>query len=338
MNRLKIEILKILRSARKSDGYVSGESISEKLKVTRAAVWKAIEGLKELGYKIQSHKRLGYKLVEDEILYNQIDLEINLSHKYEWIKKVYFYDEVDSTQKVAKDIVKRELKGWTIVVADSQKHGRGRLSRSWFSPKGKGIWVSVILKPKLPPSYIQLLSLVSGIAVCKAIKEVCDMDAGLKWPNDVLLNGKKLCGIIAETASDIDEIKYAIIGLGLNVSTRKEEFPKEIRPIATSLFIEGSKTLNRVFILQKLVENLKHYLDILESPEGHKKLIRLYKKYNITIGKKISFIYHKSQLTGYAVDIDALGNLLVDTKDSGVLRLAATDIFHVRDANALDSS
>ena len=301
----------MLRSASKN--FVSGESIAEKLEVSRTAIWKHIQSLRKRGYKISSSERLGYKLDETpdlllpEIVQYGLQTEIIAAEN-----KIVYKNSVDSTNEIAKKLANDGALDGTIIVAEEQTGGKGRLQRNFFSPKEKGIWFSIILRPQCLPKDAPKFTLMAAVAVVKMLERF-NLQAKIKWPNDILYDGRKLVGILTEMSAEIDHVNYIVVGIGINVNVRREEFPADIREIAASLSEMAGKNLSRVEIFRALLEEI----DRLYINYDFDEIFKLWRKYNLTLGKKVTVLSAESGgiFTGKAVDIDAEGALIVDTAE-----------------------
>lgn len=315
---------KILIFLKKNAGYVSGEEISHSLGITRSAIWKHIQELRELGYDIVAVPHLGYRLLSppDRLFPS----EINEGLKTKCIgKKIYYYDAVSSTMDIATELGMKGAPEGTLVLAETQTKGRGRLGRSWSSPKYKGIYLSLILKPKISPNQAPVLTLLAAVSVCEAIKEIADLEAKIKWPNDILIHNKKLGGILTELNAETDEIRFVIIGIGLNVNNEK----KSLIPQATSLKEQRKENIDRIELLKGILEKLEeNYLCFCEK--SHRAIIEKWRSFSLTLGKRIKIISHDIHLEGVALDIDIDGGLLL-RKDSGLIeKVMAGDVVHCR--------
>ena len=220
---MKAEILKILK---KAEGYVSGQQLCEQLGVSRTAVWKAIRQLEEEGYVIEAVRNKGYRLVEDADVLTVAELRSVLDTKWLGQEVDYFY-ETDSTNNRARDAAEKGASHGYLAVADSQTAGKGRRGRVWNSPHGTDIFMSFLMRPSFGPSQASMLTLVAGMAVVKGVQKATGLNAMIKWPNDAVVNGKKICGILTEMSTEEDTIRYVVVGIGINVNAR--EFPEEIR-------------------------------------------------------------------------------------------------------------
>ena len=223
------KVLELLRSA--GDGYISGEEIAGRLGVSRTAVWKHIRALKAAGYEIDSHARKGYTLLEAPDLLLPQEIQPKLQTRIVG-KNMIHYDDIPSSNNEAKRLAQEGAPEGTVVVAEAQSTGKGRLSRGWYSPARKGIWFSVILRPPFLPQEAPKCTLLAAVAVVRAMKDM-GFPVGIKWPNDVLYEGKKLVGILTEMSAEMERINYVVIGTGINVNLWPEDFPEDVREILT---------------------------------------------------------------------------------------------------------
>lgn len=330
MRRLAKLVLSFLRD--ESSSFVSGERLSEALGVSRTAIWKAVEELKRKGYPIESHKKLGYKLSSREPLYNELEIELMLED-LPWGHPTLFFEEVPSTQDVAKQLALQGAPEGLLVVADRQSSGRGRKGRSWESPPGSGVWASILLRPSVSPAFLHLLNFAAGLSVKEAITALTGIEGvQLKWPNDVLIGGRKVCGILAEGSVETDRILYCVLGIGINVSS--EGLSEGLSDKATSLSAEakkrGTNPPGRLHLLVEVIRRLHRRIAQNFSDElGRKSLLEEYKSSCDTIGRKILFEEEGSWREGVAVDVDEFGHLVVGLKGSTTRRIASSDVFHL---------
>lgn len=315
---------KIIDFLRKKHDYVSGDWISHHLGISRQALWKHIQELKEAGYDIIAVPHLGYKLISspDRLFPSEISYEINTKFIG---KKVYYFDTVPSTMDIAFEFGMKQAPEGTLILAEAQTKGRGRLGRDWVSPKYKGIYLSLILKPKISPNQASILTLLSAVSVCEAIKAMTGLDAQIKWPNDVLIHHKKLGGILTELNAEMDEVRFIVVGIGLNVNNDE----KSLINSAISLKELKKEDINRAELLREILRKIEANYLLLQN-KGSRPIIEKWREYNITLGKRIKVHYHKEYLEGQAVDIDRDGGLLVRT-DSGVIKkVVSGDVVHCR--------
>lgn len=323
---LQSEIRKRLLEAfsHANGGYVSGQKISELLGCSRTAVWKHIEELRKDGYELEAVRRLGYRIIEtpDKISGNEIQLGLETEF---FGRNVYYEESVDSTQRVAHEKANENAPNGTIIVADEQVAGRGRLNRNWYSPKSTGIWMSIILRPEIPLQKAPQLTLLAAVAVAQGIQEATGLIPDIKWPNDILIKGKKVVGILTELQAESDRIHSVIIGIGINVNQQKSDFPEEIAGIATSLAREKEEKLNRAEIIQHILLKMeKLYKEYLQN--GFQIVKVLWESYAVSIGQKIiaRTIHHK--IEGQALGITDEGVLLLKDDDGVIHHIYSADI------------
>ncbi len=320
MRKTIVEMLK-----RAGNEFVSGESIAGELKISRTAVWKHIQKLREHGYEILSRERRGYKLKDAPDLLLPSEIQIGLDTQIVGVE-MHYEPSVDSTNRVAKALAYHGAKDGTIVVAEEQTGGKGRRERNFYSPRGKGIWFSVILRPKILPKDAPQLTLMTAVAVAEAMNRF-KLKPEIKWPNDLLFDGRKIVGILTEMTGEIGRITYVVVGVGINVNFRREDFPEEIRPVAASLSEMSGEELSRVQILRAVLEEFdKLYREV--NANGFDEILKRWRKYNVTLGKNIrvvSAIEDGENFEGKAVDIDKDGALIVETPE-GLRTVYAGDV------------
>lgn len=315
---------KILGLLRGREGYLSGEDISRQLDVSRTAIWKHMQTLKQEGYDIESHPRLGYKLrqVPDLLLPEEIRSRLTTAKFGRGI--IHYFAEIESTNNEAKRQAAAGCAEGTIVLAEAQVSGRGRLSRGWFSPFGRGVWLSIVLRPPFPPQEAPKCTMMAAVAVNRAIRRVTGIQSGIKWPNDILFQGKKLVGILTEMSAEMDAINHVVIGMGINVNIEQQEFPAELSDIATSLAAAAGHPISRLELLIAILEELEGvYQQAIAT--GFKEIFEQWRQQSITLGQAVNVIGVTNQFTGVAVDIDDDGALLVQTTE-GVERVIAGDV------------
>lgn len=305
--------------------FVSGEKMSGRLGISRAAVWKHIKALESECYEIESVSGLGYKLsaipdiLDSKTIFYGLKTQI-FGHRLE------IYETIDSTNSRAKILALGGAQEGTIVIADTQTAGRGRMDRIWISPAKKGLWLSIILKPPISPERAPELTVLAAIAAAKAFEDFAGLNATIKWPNDIVINGKKLCGILAEIQAEPDVVRSVVMGIGINVNMQKDDFPAELQDSATSILIEQGKVMSRRELLLVLLQNLESvYYEYLKN-DGLDNLLEYYKSRSATLGKKVEVIERKSSFEGYALDIDKDGALLVRTGDGSLRKILSADV------------
>lgn len=317
---MRHKILQLLRS--NGPAHMSGEEMASKLGVSRTSIWKNIQSLKSDGYHIESSPRLGYRLVGVPDFLHPVEISKGLEAKIiaSAPELIYHFWQIDSTNTVLKSLAEGGAPEGTIVIAEEQTKGQGRLGRSWFSPAGKGISLSILLRPPLSPGDTPLFTLMTAASVVKGIKSVLpELSIGIKWPNDLLINRRKVCGILTELKAEADLLHYLIIGIGINVNSGEENFPSELKSKATSLYLENNRAeVSRqkltCSILQKMDDSYQRCLS-----EGPRFILEEWKKFNITLGREITVKTMREVYTGIAVDLSSGGALILE-QDNGVRR------------------
>lgn len=308
---MKEEILRLLRSA---DGYISGQELCNRFGVSRTAVWKAINQLKEAGYEIEAQQNKGYRLMAAPDLMTEAEIK-SLMHT-EWVaKEVLYFDTIDSTNTKAQELAEKGYPSGTLVVADKQESGKGRRGRSWVSPSGTGIFMTLMIKPDINPNNASMLTLVAALAVAKAITSVTGEEALIKWPNDIVVNGKKVCGILTEMNAQFDYINHIVVGIGINV--HNESFPEEISQMASSLMIEaGGKRFHRAQIIAETMSYFEQYYDTFLKTQDLSALVREYDELLVNRNKSVRVLDPKEPFDGKAMGITHKGELIVETWES----------------------
>jgi len=308
---MKEEILRLLRSA---DGHISGQELCNRFGVSRTAVWKAINQLKEAGYEIEAQQNKGYRLMAAPDLMTEAEIK-SLMHT-DWVaKEVLYFDTIDSTNTKAQELAEKGYQSGTLVVADKQESGKGRRGRSWVSPSGTGIFMTLMIKPDINPNNASMLTLVAALAVAKAITSVTGEEALIKWPNDIVINGKKVCGILTEMNAQFDYINHIVVGIGINV--HNESFPEEISQMASSLMIEaGGKRFHRAQIIAETMSYFEQYYDTFLKTQDLSALVREYDELLVNRNKSVRVLDPKEPFDGKAMGITPKGELIVDTWES----------------------
>jgi BirA family biotin operon repressor/biotin-[acetyl-CoA-carboxylase] ligase len=314
---VKREILQKLKE--NPQEYISGEYLSTVLGVSRTSIWKAINELKEEGYVIESSSKKGYMLNQDYDVLNAFEISECIRTKV-FGRKVVYFDKIDSTNNYAKKIALEGCEEGTLVVAGCQTNGRGRLGREWDSLDKKGVWMSLVLRPKISFEDIQMITLAASIAVVKALEEFLQIKAGIKWPNDIIINGKKVCGILVEMNMEIDRINFLVLGIGLNVNQQMDDFPEELKSKAISLRMNMEETLGSQINLKRselISDILLKFEEIYDKVNigAFEEVISEWKKYSVTLGKEVCMTYKDEQYIGIAEDITKDGRLVVRCKD-----------------------
>lgn len=308
---MRMTIVEMLKNA--GENFISGESIAGKLGVSRTAVWKHIQKLRENGYEILSSERCGYKLKDAPDLLLPSEIQVGLNTNIIG-KEMHYKPVVDSTNRLAKALAYHGAADGAIVVAEEQTCGKGRRERNFYSPRVKGIWFSVILRPKILPKDAPQITLMTAVAIAEAMNRF-NLKLDIKWPNDLLFDGRKLVGILTEMTGEIGRITYVVVGVGINVNISHDEFPEEIRDVAASLYEINGEPLARVKIFRAVLEELdKLYQEV--NVNGFDDILRRWRKYNSTLGKNIrvvSAIDSDKYFDGKAIDLNSDGALIVET-------------------------
>lgn len=321
------KILKVLRG--KKDNYVSGEELCKLADISRAAIWKHIEKLRGEGYGIEASPHLGYRLTDlpDALIPNEI--KWNLKTRVLG-KEVISYRKLESTNDTAYSMAEKGAKEGLVVLTEEQTKGKGRHGRSWTSPPKGGIYMSLVLKPAIPPNEIPKITLLAAVAMAKALREITGLDAMIKWPNDILINKKKVCGILTEMKAEQDSVSFVVIGIGVNVNTPVKLLPKGASSLKEELRAAGRDThISRVELAKKILENVEKEYTMLKE-EGPSAVIEEWKALSAMLGSRIKVVLQNRTFEGQAHDIDTDGSLVVRL-DSGILeRVSSGDIVMVR--------
>lgn len=313
---------KILNLLKEKDGFISGEKIAKDFNMTRAGVWKHINSLKEEGYIIESISKKGYRLIStpDILSYEEIEPYLKTSLIG---RNLHYYNSIDSTNNKGKEIASSEKEG-TLIVAEEQIRGKGRLGRDWLSSEGKGIYMSIILKPDLEPMKVSRITLIAAAAVNKALLKQA-IESSIKWPNDILINGKKICGILTEVSGELNMLDYVVIGIGVNVSLSKTDIPKELKDIATSINMEEGKAINRKQLMANILNEFEDfYMDFKENG-NISRVVKICKENSAVLGKEVNVIKGNQSRRGIAIDISNTGELIVEF-DTGIEKIYSGEV------------
>jgi BirA family biotin operon repressor/biotin-[acetyl-CoA-carboxylase] ligase len=305
--------------------WFSGEFLGHKLTISRSAIWKHICTLKEEGYIIESSRKKGYLLgrTTDSLLPNEIreGLKTNVFGR----RDIVYFKDTDSTNIRAEQLAAEGAPEGTVVIAEKQTQGKGRRGRNWFSPPSEGIYFSIILRPRISPHEAPKLTLMASVAVAETVLSLTQLRVNIKWPNDILINGKKLAGILTEISAEMDRIHYVVIGIGINVNTRTESFPPDIRDRATSILLETGAVYQRVALLRVFLEWLEVYYDMF-NVKGFQPIMNRWKQLSDMMGKQISVDLINHTFTGEVLDIDEDGFLLLRDHEGNLRKIISGDI------------
>jgi BirA family biotin operon repressor/biotin-[acetyl-CoA-carboxylase] ligase len=310
---------KIIQFLKQTDGYVSGEEMSQQLNMSRAAIWKHMQDLRSQGYEIMAVPHLGYQLVSNPDVLSSHEIKSGLKTKLLG-QKVFSFETLPSTMDEAFRLGMQGADEGTLICAESQTKGRGRLGRAWASPKGKGIYCSIILRPKLSPSQMSQLTLMTAVAVAEAVKKVAGVQPTIKWPNDLMIGTKKLSGILTELRAEIDALTFVVVGLGINVNSTASQ----LLETATSLKMETYAMVNRVDLLQEILISMeKWYGKVLKG--RFEEVLEYCRTNSATLKKQVSITDAKGTLEGKAVDIDTDGGLLIRLSNGKIVKKISGD-------------
>ena len=302
---------RIVHLLRADGGVVSGETLSARLGVSRVSVWKHISKLKDLGYPIASTPR-GYRLIgEPDMLF-----------PWEFPgreDKIHYAETVTSTMDIARDLARRGCSGFTVVVAGRQTKGRGRLQRTWLSDPG-GLYLTIVLRPEIPPLWSGRVNLAVALVLARTLRRLYQVDARAKWPNDVLLDGRKLAGMLAEMEAEADRVTFINIGIGINVNND----PSDREPLATSLRKICGRQIARQHLLSEFLNQLEDYFGQLDWEE----VIPTWKQEALTLNRMVRIVTTRAAFEGLALDVDDNGALIVQLADGNRVKVIHGDCFH----------
>lgn len=319
---MKAKIITLLK--RHYPEYVSGEHLSLELGVSRTAVWKHIRSLREAGYRIEAQSRIGYRLVQVPERLDKHELKSLLTTKVIG-RDVVYLETVDSTNDLAKKMAQQGVGEGAVIISEEQTRGKGRMGREWHSPAGQGLWFSVILRPKISPIEASKLTLVGAVAVAKTIRQYTCLEAGIKWPNDILIDNRKVCGILTEMNAELDKINYLVLGIGINFSLSPETLPAGLADIATSLNTQHGIGSTRTEFLAGLLLNLESFY--YKFSEGKfAEILSSWRELSITLNRWVKITSLNEIVEGIAFDIDDEGALLVMKKDGSMKRILTGDV------------
>jgi len=305
--------------------FISGEELSKQLHISRTAVWKQIEELKKEGYRFEAVRKKGYRLLNqpDDIHPDQIHPGLNTK----WLgKKIVFLKETISTQQNAHDLAKNGAEHGTVVLTDQQTKGRGRLGRTWFSEKGKGIWMSLILRPTFTYQQAPTITLITSLALVESLNQLYGIEAQIKWPNDIYINGRKSAGILTEMHGEQDRIHYLIIGIGIN--THHMNYPQDIENKAISIAEVIDKEPKRAALIQRFLEKFEEEYGAFETL-GFDPFYERYNRQLYGKGKTIVVSQLNGQDKGYIEGIDRNGYLMIKKGDGQIKKVTSGDILFI---------
>ena len=309
---MKDQILSMLSSA---EDFLSGQAISRELGISRAAVWKAIQKFRQEGYVIESGTNRGYRLQRASMPLTAERITALLPRQHPWREQIVCFDSVGSTNTLAKSMASSGAPHGTVLIADHQTDGRGRLGRSFLSPAGTGVYLSVILRPQCVPGALMHLTCAAAAAMCSAVQRVTGIRPGIKWTNDLVCQGRKLAGILTELSIEAESgmVQYAVVGIGINCRQKLSDFPPEIRDLAGSLSMISGKETDRSRIAAAMITALEEMDRLLMTQKAE--IMDVYRKDCITVGKEVTLHRGAEVRSGKALDVDENGALIVQLAD-----------------------
>lgn len=316
--------------AEAGDEYTSGEALSGKLGLSRTAVWKHVEALRRMGYRIEAVPARGYRLIEVPDRLTSLELS-PLINTHDLGRTIHYEESLSSTNARAFELANDGASHGEVVICEQQTQGRGRRGRSWISPPGLNLYFSVILRPELPPQRAPELTLVAAVALAQTLREG-GAHAEIKWPNDLLVDDRKIAGILTELSAEPDRVHFAIVGIGVNLNSRKDDFPAELAGAATSLRLVRGDRVPRALFAAALWTRLEEWLDV-HAEQGFGPIRAAWKDHAATLGRDVLVKSEGRELRGLAEDIDDAGALLVRT-ESGLERVLAGDVEQLRNRRA----
>ena len=306
--------------------FTSGEALSDKLGLSRTAVWKYVESLRNKGYRIDAAPARGYRLVEIPDRLTSLELT-PLLNTHDVGRLIHYYDEIPSTNALAFELATEGGFHGEVVITESQTSGKGRRGRVWESPPGLNLYFSLILRPELPPQRAPELTLVAAVALAETLREA-GIPAEIKWPNDIQVDGKKVAGILTELSADTESVHFVVLGVGVNLNALPSDFPPEVARVATSLLEARGRRVPRALFTAALWTRLEHWLD-RHAAEGFAPVRSAWRELSCTLGAEVLVKTERREIRGVADDIDESGALLVRT-DAGVERVVAGDVEQLR--------
>lgn len=316
---------KILSALRQNPDGVSGTDLAEELRISRAAVWAHIEDLRKLGFDIEAGPHFGYRLLDEPDALLADDLLARLGRTHIVGRDIRVFEQTTSTNDVVEKLARDGVREGAVVFAESQTKGRGRLGRKWVSPPRKGLWFSLLLRPNLRPQEVTQLTVASGTALRRAIFSQTGLPLEIKWPNDILIGGKKVAGILTEMSAELDRVRHVILGIGIDVNQDAAEFSPELRKIATSLKIERGEALSRAALAVAILRELdEEYLRVYAGKFS--RIADDWVEHCGTIGQNVVVLIGDQKIRGRAESLDTDGSLILRTEHGRLQRITGGDV------------
>src|SRR5580700_3068096 len=316
---------KILSALRKYTDGISGADLAEQLRISRAAIWSRIEELRKVGYDIEASPHRGYRLVDEPDALLADDLLARLGKTRVIGRDIHVFEQTTSTNDLVEKLARDGVREGVVVFAESQTRGRGRLGRKWISPTRKGLWFSILLRPNLRPQETTQLTVASATALRRAIFSQTNLQPEIKWPNDILIGGKKVVGILTEMSAELDRVRHVILGIGIDVNQEAHEFPSELRKIATSLKIECGESVSRPALAIAVLRELdKDYSRI--CARKFSEVSEEWVEHCGTIGRDVTVQIGDRKIRGRAESLDDDGALVLRTEHGRLQRITGGDV------------
>ncbi|MFD1707153.1 biotin--[acetyl-CoA-carboxylase] ligase [Siminovitchia sediminis] len=306
--------------------FISGQALAEIIGCSRTAIWKHIEELRKEGFVLEAVRNKGYRIVSTPEKLTENDILFGLQTE-KFGRSIHSFETIDSTQKEAHRLAYNGAVEGTLVIAEEQTEGKGRLDREWHSASGKGVWMSMIVRPDLPPQKAPQFTLITAVAVAMAIEDATGITPEIKWPNDLLIKGKKVSGILTELQAEADKISSLIIGIGMNANHEPDDFPDPVRQLATSLYIEKGEEVSRALLVQTVLKYFEKYYSIYIS-EGFDPIRMLWESFAVSIGKRIKATMITGEIYGKAAGITSEGVLILKDDQGKTHHIYSADIEH----------
>lgn len=304
--------------------YVSGERISQQFNVSRTAIWKQIKKLELAGYQFEASRKLGYRLlaIPDKLSVAELTEKLQASV---FGQSIHWFDTIDSTQNFAKKLAEEGATEGTLIIAEQQLNGRGRMGRAWVSPQGKGIWMSLVMRPSVPIHFAPQLTLLTAVALCRSLSRMTSLPIGIKWPNDLLIEGKKISGILLESAAEEERLRYVIAGIGISVNLEEGDYPPEVLERATSLRIASGRKLNRADLIVDFMQEWEQ-LYYLYQEQGFGPIITLWEALSVSLNRPARLTTPQGVIEGVPIGLDQSGAIAVKLNDGSTVLVFSAEM------------
>ena len=317
------QILTAMREA--GEGSVAGTELSERLGISRAAIWARIEELRSLGYEIAASPHRGYRLQGTPDVLHGDDLVSRVGEAAVVGRDIRVFRETESTNDIVEKLARDGVAEGVVVFAESQTKGRGRLGRRWVSPPDKGLWFSILLRPDCAPQAVTQLTIAAAVSLARAVEQETGVRADIKWPNDLLIRGRKVAGILTELSAEVDHVKHVVIGIGMDVNLEAEEFPEELKGVATSLAVEAGRRVDRPALAAAILRELdRDYARVCQG--GFSEVRDEWEKRCSTLGRNVAVSIGSRRIEGVAESLDPEGALLLRTQHGRLERITGGDV------------